>query len=107
MECPICGEPDLFPNETLFEDEEATCQRCGLMCRIAIDGDCECGSESCAEEHSGAAWVNHDDQHEDKGQPRCDASCLNGLRVTDDWRNTFLGKPCSWICPRALEGGES
>lgn len=81
LQCPNCGD-DVFVADTdgmFWEDDDGICDTCGLTCWIAVDGE--------------TAWVNHDDEYADKGQPRCTGAC-SVPRVADEFR----GKPCAWNC---------
>lgn len=88
LECPNCGQDGLFAREKNWytEDETATCQECGLKCSIRVEGEGD-------EDDSGYVWVSHNDEYEDKGQPKCDGSCGS--------IKEFHGKPCAWNCERA------
>lgn len=76
--CAVC-DYELFEADSdgLFqEDTFATCQECGTICWISIDGE--------------DAYVATAETVEDKGQPKCDGGC--------DAIGEFIGAPCRWDC---------
>jgi hypothetical protein len=88
LECPICGQ-DIFESDDdglFYEDDTATCQECGTICRVTVEAD-------SSEEEPGYAGVTTDESVEDIGQPACDGSCG---AVAE-----FVGQPCRWDCQHA------
>jgi hypothetical protein len=79
LDCPNCGE-NVFVADvdgTFAEDDDGTCEGCGLQCTVSIDSD-------------GDAYVNHNDVVVDKGQPRCMGQC-GAIKEAH-------GTPCYWDC---------
>jgi hypothetical protein len=96
LQCPECGA-DLFEADAdglFYEDTEATCQECGTICRVTVEGDSDLD-----EEHPGYAGVTTDESVEDIGQPACNGSC--------GAVGEFVGTPCLWNCERAAAWKEA
>lgn len=94
LECPECGSIIEFETnaEGLYcEGQEKTCQECGTKCFVDVD----CSIVSDIEGADGVASASSHDEIEDIGQPKCDGSCGS--------TKEFVGTPCKWDCPRALE----
>jgi hypothetical protein len=93
LECPECGDDAIESDDDgLFqEDQEATCQMCGTICRVSVDCGLDCDTEGA----DGVASAVSNDEVEDIGQPRCDCSC----GAVEEFR----GKPCLWTCKRCEE----